>query len=200
MTDETARPDLLLVRGFLDAETCASLRDEARRAEGVPAVVYVEGASDPVNERIRRTTRVLLSEATISSVARRLMNQMPLVAAHFGLALTDCEMPQFLFYREGDFFVAHQDGNTVNLDFDHLRIRKISIVVFLNDQSEKPHAEAFGGGSLVFHRQDGGWPPQLPGYHLAVEAGLLVAFRSDTIHEVLPVTHGERFTIVSWFR
>jgi SM-20-related protein len=31
------------------------------------------------------------------------------------------------------------------------------------------------------------------------EPGLLVAFRSDTVHEVLPVTHGERFTVVSWF-
>jgi predicted 2-oxoglutarate/Fe(II)-dependent dioxygenase YbiX len=30
--------------------------------------------------------------------------------------------------------------------------------------------------------------------------GSLVAFRSETTHEVIPVTHGERFTVVSWYR
>ena len=29
--------------------------------------------------------------------------------------------------------------------------------------------------------------------------GTLVCFRAETTHEVLPVTHGERFTIVSWY-
>jgi predicted 2-oxoglutarate/Fe(II)-dependent dioxygenase YbiX len=28
---------------------------------------------------------------------------------------------------------------------------------------------------------------------------MLVAFRSDVLHQVSPVTKGERFTIVSWF-
>ena len=35
---------------------------------------------------------------------------------------------------------------------------------------------------------------------VACGAGSLAAFRSETTHEVLPVEHGERFTIVSWFR
>jgi len=29
---------------------------------------------------------------------------------------------------------------------------------------------------------------------------MLVAFTADTLHEVSPVTSGERFTIISWFR
>jgi len=29
---------------------------------------------------------------------------------------------------------------------------------------------------------------------------MLVAFRSETTHEVTPVTHGERYSIASWFR
>jgi hypothetical protein len=31
------------------------------------------------------------------------------------------------------------------------------------------------------------------------EAGLLIAFGADMVHAVTPVTHGERYTIVSWF-
>ena len=88
-------------------------------------------------------------------------------------------------YETGDFFVRHQDGNTDEQEFDHLRIRRISIVVFLND--------SFAGGSLSFY--DATTTFALPG-----ETGLLVAFKAETVHEVLPVTGGERFTVISWFR
>jgi len=37
-------------------------------------------------------------------------------------------------------------------------------------------------------------------YGLPGETGLLVAFAAETLHEVSPVTSGERFTIISWFR
>jgi hypothetical protein len=35
-------------------------------------------------------------------------------------------------YGEGDFFVRHQYGDTGQLEFDHLRVRKASEVIFLN--------------------------------------------------------------------
>jgi SM-20-related protein len=31
------------------------------------------------------------------------------------------------------------------------------------------------------------------------ETGALIAFPSEMLHEVTPITRGERFTIVSWF-
>jgi SM-20-related protein len=34
---------------------------------------------------------------------------------------------------------------------------------------------------------------------LAARQGLLVAFPSTVSHEVQPVTHGERLTVVNWF-
>jgi predicted 2-oxoglutarate/Fe(II)-dependent dioxygenase YbiX len=30
--------------------------------------------------------------------------------------------------------------------------------------------------------------------------GTLVAYRAETTHEVTPLTHGERFTVATWFR
>jgi predicted 2-oxoglutarate/Fe(II)-dependent dioxygenase YbiX len=96
--------------------------------------------------------------------------------------------------------VRHQDGNTDQLEFDHLKIRRISIVVFLNDSSAQPKADTFCGGSLNFYDNDdvpGSTPSVLS---LKGKTGLLVAFAADTIHEVIPVTWGERFTIISWFR
>ena len=75
--------------------------------------------------------------------------------------------------------------------------RKISVVIFLNRQTETEEAGAYCGGSLVFTE----WRPgrKHGEFHLSGETGNLVTFRAETTHEVRPVTHGERFTIASWY-
>jgi SM-20-related protein len=123
------------------------------------------------------------------------MQRKQALEQHFGLPLGECEAPQFLRYRTGDFFVPHQDGNTP-LVFDQSRFRKISAVIFLNQHSEEPLPETYGGGSLVLHGHYSGPALRVP---IAAAPGLLVAFRSETTHEVTPITHGERCTIVSWY-
>lgn len=187
---------LFLLRGFLDSETCSSISSEVRTSPGFPARIYVSGSSGP-DESFRKTTSVRPTEETISFVEECLKEQTSTIAAHFNLALTGCERPQFLLYREGDFFVRHQDVDTDQIDYDHLRIRKVSIVIFLNNGSTDEVEDTFGGGLLAFRQERGNHEPLT--YQLVGEAGLLVAFKADMIHEVTPVTHGERLTIVSWF-
>lgn len=191
---------LYLIRDFLDLRTCADLRNEARHVPTTQAPVYIEGSSELVHETVRRTTSFHPDDDWFTSIHNRLLQQKPFLEEYFGMRLTDCERPQFLHYREGDFFVRHQDGNTEQLEFDHLKIRRISTVVFLNGYSEEVTLESFAGGELNFFDQDheSGTEPLL--FSLKGEAGLLVAFTADTIHEVRPVVRGERFTIISWFR
>ena len=198
--DSGTRFGLFFIEEFLDAQTCEQLIAEMHTAWGGPATVYREGAATPVDESLRKTTRRMLSAETTEFVRQRLLERMPEVERHFQIALNDCEPPQFLFYQEGDFFVPHQDGNTEQLQFDHLRVRRISVVIFLTQQSAQPAHDAYCGGSLVFY--DAGADPRHKelGFHLAGEPGLLVAFRSETTHEVAPVTHGERYSIVCWYR
>jgi len=185
---------LLFIENFLDAATCAAMIDELRVATSAPAKTY--GTSRDVEVQIRRTTAVLPGDAMRALIDRRLRDEMPSIASYFAIDLTDIEEPQFLRYQTGDFFVAHQDGNTP-LVFDESRFRKISVVVFLSPQSEEPTPGSYGGGSLVLHGPYLGPPLRRP---LAPAPGTLVAFRAETTHEVTPVTHGERFTIVSWYR
>ena len=66
-------------------------------------------------------------------------------------------------------------------------------MIFLNRESESPEAGDYCGGSLVFSdlfRQR---------FRVSPEPGMLLAFRSETTHEVTPVTHGERYSIASWY-
>jgi SM-20-related protein len=194
-----AASGLFLVRDFLDPQQCAAVRNEARAASGHPAPVYIEGAEGHVHEDVRKTSSLEVSATTATEVERRLRKLREEIGGHFGLSLQGCEPPQFLRYGEGDFFVRHQDGDTEQIEFDHLRVRKVSVVIFLNGGAAEPSEETFGGGELLIYRSDaetGAGPLIFP---VPGEAGLLVAFRSDTVHEVTPVTCGERFTVVSWF-
>ncbi len=196
-TEAGAGFDLYTMRRFFDAEACAGLLEELGRAAVGAATVYGRGEAGAVDERVRKAARLAPSEETVGRVRRRLSECREEVGRHFGVRLGACEEPQFLRYRAGDFFVAHQDGNTGMLRSEREQARKISVVIFLNRQSEAPSAGAYGGGALVFSDWRGGeGRKELP---FRGEAGTLVAFRAETTHEVLPVTHGERFSVVSWY-
>ncbi|HZH35299.1 MAG TPA: 2OG-Fe(II) oxygenase, partial [Pyrinomonadaceae bacterium] len=94
------------------------------------------------------------------------------------------------------FFVAHQDDNTP-LIHDDSRFRRVSVIIFLNARSDEASPGHFGGGELLFH---GSFPNYSYRRTADPKPGRLVAFRAETTHEVTPVEHGERFTIVSWYR
>ena len=194
------RFNLFTIPNFLDAQTCRELMAEARSSPTTRAPVYIQGSDEVVHETIRKTTSFHPSEATVSQIHHRLLQQKSALELHFGRSLTDCEPPQFLRYEPGDFFVRHQDGNTEQLQFDHLRIRRISLIVFLNDHALEPAENCFCGGSLNLYDENDTSPDGPQPFPLLAQTGLLVAFAADTIHEVAPVTSGERFTIISWFR
>ena len=189
--------DLLAMDDFLDDAARGALVEELERAAGDPATVSGgRGMGGAVESLVRRTTRIAVSPETRAEVRRRLMERTGALEAHFGVALAECEEPQFLRYQEGDFFVAHQDGNTP-LIHDDTRHRKISVVAFLSPRSEEPAPGTYGGGSLVFH---GRYPDIDLRVPAPADPGTLVAFRAETTHEVTPVTHGVRYTLVTWFR
>ena len=190
----TAGLDLFVERGFLDASTLAEVLAAVRASQGRPATIYGRGDSGAVDARVRRTTRLSPPAEVEELVRRLLLSRMSAAEEHFGMGLEELEEPQFLRYEAGDYFVAHQDGNTGMLRSEQEE-RKVSVVLFLNSQSETPGPNAYGGGSLLFHPRGASEP-----FRLTAEAGTLVAFRAETTHEVEPVTHGERFTIASWYR
>jgi SM-20-related protein len=141
---------------------------------------------------VRRTVRVKPAQETVDLIIQKLLACKDAVEQHFVVTLNECEEPQFLRYRIGDFFVAHQDGNTGLLRLDS-ESRRISTLIFLSRESQSPESDAYSGGSLVFSNLRNS-------FHMPAEPGTLVAFRSETTHEVTPVTHGERYSIASWYR
>jgi len=177
--------DVLTISDFLDPKLIV---EELRTAEAQAATVY--GSASSIETGVRRTKKLTASPAIRDLVVQKLNERMQSIAAHFGAEVGETEEPQFLRYEPGDFFVAHQDGNTP-LVHDDTRFRKVSLVIFLSDPG------SYDGGELLFH---GRYPDYDQRETASAEAGTLVAFRSETTHEVTPVTRGERLSIAAWYR
>ena len=181
---------------FFDRELCASLRSEAASAPGEAAGIYA--AVDTIDVATRRSSYAQVSPETVALVTARLLAIKPELEHHFRLQLQGCQTPHFLVYRPGDFFRAHTDI-VVEGTPPYIQERLISVVIFLNEEFDRPTADAFSGGSLTFYNLVDDEHFRNLGLPLAGEEGLLVAFRADIVHAVTPVTHGRRFTIVTWF-
>lgn len=194
------RLGLFAVEGFADADMCGRLCAEMRSAAQAAATVRSPGGTFVVDESVRSVKWVSLADETTALVQSRLVDVKPAVEAHFGLVLTDCQVPQFLAYGPGDFYRAHRDNSTDRDAPTVSQERRVSAVLFLNAPADQPGENRYGGGALTFYGLMDDPRMTTVGLPLEADEGLLIAFRADTVHGVAPVTHGLRYTAVSWFR
>lgn len=194
-----ARFKLFVERNFLESEVCVRVLSEARQASRVPALVGKKDTGYELDATIRNTKQLHLPPSTVSLVESRLLAVKPKIEQHFGLTLGGCQPPAFLAYGRGDFFLAHQDNPEDPGVSESARQRRVSAIIFLNDETEEPRENCYCGGSLTFYGLVPDPRAATLGFPLFGEAGLLIAFRSTLVHEVTPVTYGERYTIASWF-
>jgi PKHD-type hydroxylase len=101
----------------------------------------------------------------------------------FNFDLTMIENLQFTYYNSNEqgCYKAHVDPNVWQLPHN----RKLSLVMQLSDPSE------YEGGDLLLHTAHN---PIV----INKQKGMLVMFPSYTLHEVTPVTKGERYSLVAW--
>jgi predicted 2-oxoglutarate/Fe(II)-dependent dioxygenase YbiX len=191
---------LLGVERFLEPELCADIRGEMAAADEVAATVRGEDRSYAVDEHSRMTSWAEVSGATSSLVEERLMTLCPDVERTFGVGVSGVQQPQFLRYGEGDFFTVHQDRGSDRKGAEFAQERQVSAVVFLNDETAEPAPDTYEGGALTLFGLIDAADDQSVGLPVTGEEGALIAFPSEMLHEVTPITRGHRFTVVSWFR
>jgi SM-20-related protein len=178
---------LFLIEGVFPNEQCAAFSTEMSASRQSDAALERKGVQDLVVDPYARKTKVArVSKLTRFSVQDALNNLLPRLADHFQCPLTSIQPSVFLVYRPGDFFRRHADVSETE-----------GRVLFLNDQLDDSGDESYSGGSLTFY---GLQPPPFDklGHPLKGKRGLLVGFQSNVVHEVLPVTRGNRYTVVTW--
>jgi len=183
---------------FLKPEECSRIRAEMRLSRMSAAKVVDETGHGQVKET-RRTHSSWVSAETTTLVTEKLNHLKPGLEQHFSVEIGLCEEPQFLVYKVGDYFLAHQDRGEEPNKPGYVRQRQLTVVVFLNSEKTTEANDYYSGGSLSLYglMNDPKWSNY--GFKITAEPGTLVAFRADFFHEVTTVTAGERYSIVSWF-
>jgi predicted 2-oxoglutarate/Fe(II)-dependent dioxygenase YbiX len=198
---------LYIAPNFLPLEFCDRLLAEAQTATSEPAMVWKPGCKNSLDlvedETQRKTEQVQVSDSISADIKDRLLDLKPVIEKYFDLELHEFQKPLFYRYKEGSFFGAHRDSCDRPIAPEFIRQRRVSTIIFLNQRTEEPLVEAslptYCGGSLALYGliDDPRW--QNFGIPVPSQPGMLVAFRSEMLHEVKKVTAGERYTIVSWF-
>ncbi|MGO8993621.1 MAG: 2OG-Fe(II) oxygenase [Polyangiaceae bacterium] len=186
-------------------EVCTKiLRDVAESTVSKVGTIFDKDAKEPtviVDHDTRKARHVTVTPELKEVVRQKLEELMPILAARFGQTLTAIQDPQFISYAPGDFFAFHRDTNGTDNEPEHVRSRKVSVVLFLNAEQEKAVESGYEGGALQFYAHDFVADPAYAETALSIhgETGLLVAFEPRVRHQVTPVRGGRRVTVVAWF-
>ena len=181
-------------KGFYKKETCRELIQEAQiSASNAQAYVVSTDGEARLATDIRNTHQMEISEASRQFIKKRFEEVMPLLADFFGEKLTRISKPEFLGYGKGQFFKPHRDWNKESVTDQ----RKITAIILLNDQTNNEKETGYTGGLLNLYELFEQRPEM--GMTVPSEAGLLIAFRSELLHEVTEITDGFRYSLVTWY-
>jgi SM-20-related protein len=182
---------LLLEPRFLDQADCDRLRTAMDRGASETAEIV----SDDIvtEEMVRRTQSIEIDVEVRQWFEQRLDAIKPTLARRLRRPLGDREGTGFLRYAPGGFYRTHRDRGQV-AGWPAAARRAVSVVVFLNGVGSGNGDGGFEGGHFCLY-PDGAERR----IEIRPEAGLLVAFRAETLHEVLLVHAGHRDAAVDWF-
>jgi len=181
----------MAIDGVLDEDAC----ERIRRAMdlGAPEAAEILDQTIELQEDVRRSSHIEVDDATLQHLERTLDAQRDRIEQFFGLRLPSREGVSLLRYTAGGFFKPHRDHGYVE-SWPDAATRRVSLVLFLCSSREIDPRGTFSGGALRLHAGNG----PASAYDIHPRAGTLIAFLSDTLHEVLPVHDGIRDTVVDW--
>jgi SM-20-related protein len=193
--DVASRLGVLVVRDFLEPDVRDALLADVRAAPSDAAPPYHASDAGSRDPRCAHSRVASMPRARTQAFSDRICALMPDAGRHFGLTLQDQTDPSFLTYLAGHHALPRPDTRP-EPDGRIVRERKVTTVTFLTGQGDDGDGLSFAGGELVLYGLPGSGSER-HGLWIGGERGMLVAFRSDVLHEVRPVTRGERRTVVS---
>jgi len=177
------------IKGFLSPADCLAIRE----AMDVGALEDAEVLGDGIHRQslVRNAALVEPPDRLIDAIEARLESCRRLVAEALGLGAGDREGAGFIRYPEGGFYRPHRDRGH-DPQWAGAARRAIALVLFLNSSRDASPDGDFAGGVLRLLGPD-------EAVDVLPEAGTLVAFPADVLHEVTEVRGGTRDTVVDWF-
>ncbi|MCL4121129.1 UNVERIFIED_CONTAM: hypothetical protein GTU68_015641 [Idotea baltica] len=171
---------MLILKNVLSADEVAAIQSALNDAEFVDGRATAKGSAARVKNNLQvardGAEPAPLDDLIIGALTKQTQFRDWALPARFAL-------PLYCRYEPGMAYGQHTDspmmGNTQPMRTD------VSITVFLSDP------QSYDGGELRLISDSGNIDVKLP-------AGQAVVYNTTAIHEVLPVTNGERLVAVTW--
>ena len=155
---------------------------------------FIEGgiSSNVAKSGIRKSDVVFINDQWVNSLLYGYICAANSMNFNYKLSSTDKEYTQFTRYEVGDYYRNHCDFDPNKDSLFHTR--KLSATLQLCDPDE------YGGGDLVIdmsvYENDANDNSEFN--RMIRSKGSIVVFDSRIPHEVIPVTHGTRYSLVKW--
>ena len=169
-------------------ECIPDILTEAELEKAVSAMSEVEFVDGSVTAGFRAKRVKRNEQLGRNAPSRDFVNKMITAALRRNQTFQRTAMPRtiksplFSRYRAGMAYGLHVDDAAMGAE---VMRTDISVTIFLN------HPDRYVGGELQIQSPFGTQQVKLP-------AGAAVVYPSSTLHQVLPVTEGERLAAVTW--
>jgi predicted 2-oxoglutarate/Fe(II)-dependent dioxygenase YbiX len=180
---------LFRLGGFLTLDQCAAVRRGMDDGVVEHAEILDRGIHREADVRV--ATLIEPASDLVRDVESKLDACRERLEGALGMTFAEREGAGFIRYPDGGFYRAHRDRGDDPQWADAAR-RAIALVLFLNSSRDVSPDGDFEGGVLRLLGPD-------DAIDVLPEAGTLVAFPADVLHEVTEVRGGTRDTVVDWF-
>jgi PKHD-type hydroxylase len=176
---------LTVIENLLDADEVRQLRARLSSADWIDGAQTAGTRSVAVKQNLQLDRADPLT-AELGAVILRKLGQNPLfVSASLAEKIYP---PMFNLYRQGGHYGTHVDSTLMRVADANFTIRSdLSATIFLSDPGD------YDGGDLVIEGHYGGQAVKLA-------AGDMILYPSSSLHQVTPVTRGERIAAILWLQ
>lgn len=176
---------MTIIEKLLDGDALHQMQARLDAANWVDGAQTAGTRSVAVKQNVQLDRGDPLAAALGNEILRKLGNNPQFVSATLAEKIFP---PMFNRYQNGGHYGTHVDAALMRLPDANLTIRSdISATLFLSDP------DSYDGGELLIEDQFGAQPVKLA-------AGDMVLYPSSSLHQVTPVTRGQRVAAVLWMQ
>ena len=176
---------LIVIERVLDPDEVAAFREKLSGADWIDGAQTAGSRSVAVKQNLQLDRGDPLAVELGNTILRKLGHNPLFISASLAETIFP---PVFNLYQNGGHYGTHVDSALMRVSELNKTIRSdLSATIFLSEP------ESYDGGELVIEDVYGGKAVKLA-------AGDMVLYPSSSLHQVTPVTRGQRMAAILWLQ
>ncbi|AKM08993.1 Fe2+-dependent dioxygenase [Croceicoccus naphthovorans] len=176
---------LIVIENVLSPDEVAQFREKLAGAGWSDGADTAGTRSVAVKQNLQLPRSDDVAQALGTAILRKLGHHSEFISASLAEKIWP---PVFNLYQDGGHYGTHSDAAIMRLPDGSMTLRSdLSATLFLSDP------DSYDGGELVIEESYGAQAVKLP-------AGDMVLYPSGSLHQVTPVTRGQRICAITWMQ